>query len=125
MTPEIQHPPGAALGASIVAAVAPMLGSQHATIVLAALAGAMWACAARPTATRMQAAMLVLRLVLTSSVLAGLVGWWLETKVGIPVQYAPTAAAWAIAAVGDGWRDLIRIGVDRLRGAAKGGSNAL
>lgn len=120
MTPEIQHPPGAALGATLVAAVAPIVSSQHAVIVLAALAGSMWAVSARPTDTRMQAVLLVLRLVLTASVLAGLAGWALETKLGIPQQYAPAAAAWGIAAIGDGWRELIRIALARLTGAAGG-----
>lgn len=118
MTPDIQHPPGAALGATLVAAVAPLLGSQHAVIVLAALAGSMWAMAAKPTASRREAAWLVLRLVATASVLAGLIGWALETHLGIPGRYAPAAAAWAIGAVGDGWRDLIRAGLQRLLGAA-------
>lgn len=116
---DAQNPPGAAAAAALVAMVGPLAG-QHATIILAALAGAMWPLASRPTATRREAALLLLRLVLTASALGGLAAWLLETRLGVPSQFAPSAAAWAIGAAGDGWKDLIRAGLGRVRGGSTG-----
>jgi len=112
-------PPGAALAAALIALLGPMAG-EYTVIVLAALAGAMWPLSARPPAGRLDAALFVLRLVATATALGGLCAWLLQTHLGVPSQYAPAVAAWAIGAVGDGWRDLIRLGLDRLRGVAGG-----
>lgn len=121
MALDAQHPPGPAAAAALIALVGQLTG-QHATIILAALAGAMWPLSSRPTATRGEAALLLLRLVLTASALGGLAAWLLETRLGVPSQFAPSAAAWAIGAAGDGWKDLIRAGLDRVRGGSAGGA---
>jgi hypothetical protein len=113
MSLEAQQPPAAAAIGALIAMLGPLAG-QHATIVLAALAGAMWPLAARPTATKRAAALFVMRLVATAAVLGGVIAWALETHLGIPGQFTPTLAAWAIGAVGDAWPAVIRAGLRRL-----------
>jgi hypothetical protein len=88
-----------------VATLGPMAG-PYAVIVVSALAGAMWALAAAPTATRSAGAMLVLRLVLTAVMLTGGVAWLLETQYQWPVYQVLAPVAFVIGMVGDRWRSV-------------------
>lgn len=110
-------PPAAVLATALVAVFGPVFG-EYILIVFAALAGAMWPLSSMRTPTVWDGAWLVLRLVLTASVLGSFAAWVLETWANIPSQFAPAVGAWCIGALGDRWSDLIRIGFNRLRGAA-------
>lgn len=110
--------------AIIVAGAAPFTG-QYAVIVFAALAGALWPLAAAKTATRIEAAMLLVRLVGTAAALTYAVAWVLEQKAGVPASVGLSPVAFLIAAIGNRWGVLFDEAVERarraIRGAAAGG----
>lgn len=103
----------------IVAAATVLLGSavagEYAVIVLAALAGSLWALSSAETATRAQGAGLVLRMVLTATVLAGSFAWWAESQLELPSTHLVAPAAFVIAAVGNRWRAVLDALGERLR----------
>uniref|UniRef100_UPI0013002946 hypothetical protein n=1 Tax=Caldimonas tepidiphila TaxID=2315841 RepID=UPI0013002946 len=103
-------PPAAVLATALVALFGPVFG-EYLLIVFAALAGAMWPLSSMRTPTVWDGTKLVVRLVLTASVLGSF-------AAGIPSQFAPAVGAWCIGALGDRWKDLIKLGFDRLRGKA-------
>jgi hypothetical protein len=109
---------------SAAALISPFLG-QYAVIVFASLAGALWPLSSAPTATRRDGALLLLRLVVTAAALSGSVAWLIELKLGYPASKVMAPVAFAIAAGGDRWRDVVGRLKDevfsRLPGARKGG----
>lgn len=88
-----------------VALLGPMAG-PYAVIVLAALAGSLWALAQAPTATRSAGALLLLRLVLSAVVLTSGVAWWLEAQYQWPAHHVLAPVAFVIGMGGDRWRKL-------------------
>lgn len=99
----------AASGVSIVTVAIGLLGpaaGPYATIVLGALAGALWALSAAPTETRTAGASLVLRLVLTAVVLTGGAAAALEAQYGWPAHQLLAPVAFGIGMGGDRWRAL-------------------
>lgn len=116
----------AATGVSIVAVAIGLLGpaaGPYATIVLGALAGALWALSAAPTETRRAGAGLVLRLVLTAVLLTGGAAAALESQYGWPAHQLLAPVAFAIGMGGDRWRalgDIVVAMVGRRIGAADG-----
>lgn len=107
--------------AVIVAGAAPFTG-QYAVIVFAALAGALWPLAAAKTATRLEAAMLLVRLVGTAAALTYAVAWLLEQKAGVPASVALSPVAFLIAAIGNRWGLLFDEAVERARRVIRGGN---
>ena len=103
---------GAGIVAVSVAILGPMAG-EYAVIVLAALAGSLWALSRLSTASRVDAALLILRLVLTAVVLAGGAAWWLQTQYAWPAQQMLAPVAFAIGAVGDRWTAFFELLYDR------------
>ena len=102
--------PVAPVAVGIVAlsvALAGPLAGPYFVILLAALAGALWALAAEPTANRADAALLVFRLMLTATVLAGGLAWWLEHVYQWPAHQVLAPAAFIVGMGGNRWRALI------------------
>lgn len=95
----------AGLVAIAIALFGPLAG-QYAVIVLAALAGALWALSEAKT-RGVGSAMLLVRLILTALVLAGAPTWWLEMHYDLPAHQILAPVAFLIAAVGDRWRSAI------------------
>lgn len=91
-----------------VALLGPMAG-PYAVIVLAALAGALWALAQTPTANRSSGALLLLRLVLSAVVLTSGVAWFLEAQYAWPAHHVLAPVAFAIGMGGDRWRVLVDV----------------
>lgn len=118
-------PAGAGIVAVAITLVGPLAG-PYAVIVLSALAGALWALASSSTSTRFAGAILLLRLVLSSLVLTGVVAWWVESQYGWPAHHMLAPIAFAIAMGGDRWRGLAGRMVDvvarRISGGQGGGS---
>lgn len=95
-----------------VALLGPMAG-EYAVVVLAALAGSLWALSRETTLTRADGAWLVFRLVLTAVALTGFFVWLLEHYYAWPAHQLLSPLAFAIGAVGNGWPGV----VDRLKRA--------
>jgi hypothetical protein len=112
--------PQASVTALAVALISPLFG-QYAVIVFAALAGSLWPLSAAPTATRMDGAKLLLRLVCTSAALSGFVAWALEQKAGFPASQAMAPVAFLIAAMGNRWGELFDKIAQRLGSIIGGG----
>lgn len=110
---------GAGLATLMIALLGPAAG-EYATILFAALAGALWPLSARDGLTRPQGAMLVLRLVLTAAAFTGLLAWWVGGHWGLPATTLLAPGAFAIAAFGDNWRPLISAAGTRLRSLITG-----
>lgn len=106
------------LVALAIAFLGPAAG-EYAVIVLAALAGALWALQRMPTHTRADGALLVFRLVLTAVVLTGGAAWWLETQHQLPSQQVLAPIAFLIGGWGERLPALVDMLIDRLtkRGA--------
>lgn len=96
--------PQTSVAAVVVALLSPLTG-PFSVIVFAALAGAAWPLAAAETATRMQGAFLLIRLVLTSVTLTGFVAFLVEQQFGYPANKLLAPVAFLIAWFGDAWRD--------------------
>lgn len=111
--------PSVGIVAVAVALLGPMAG-EYAVIVLAALAGSLWALARADTPTRTHGALLVMRLVLTAIVLTGGVAWWLEASYEWPVHQMLAPVAFAIGALGERWQMAIEKGWERISGVIGG-----
>lgn len=94
------------LAALMIAVFGPAAG-EYATIVFAALAGALWPLSSRGDLSRREGAVVVLRLVLTSAALTGALAWWVERSWGVPATTILAPCAFVIAAFGDHWTALI------------------
>ena len=77
------------------------------TALMAALAGAMWPLAYTKTTTRRDGVLLLLRVTSTSVIFTGIAVWSMETKFGVPASKVHAPVAWALAAFGDNWWELI------------------
>lgn len=111
--------------AGIVAIGVAMLGplaGPYAVIVLAALAGALWALAQAPTATRSAGALLLLRLVLSAVVLTSGVAWLLESQYAWPAHHVLAPVAFAIGMGGNRWRSLADVIVAAISRRIGGGT---
>lgn len=99
------------LQALFVALLGPLAG-EHAVIVFAALAGALWPLSNTEGMTTGRGAMFLLRLVLTASVLTGIIAWWASKEYGIESSSILAPVAFGIGVIGDSWRVLFAKGVD-------------
>lgn len=93
------------LVALAIAALGPHAG-PYAAIVVAALAGALWALGDADTGSRRAGALLLLRLVATAVVLTVSISVALEQAYGWPAQQLLAPVAFAIGMGGDRWRAL-------------------
>lgn len=101
--PEPTSTSGISLAAISVALLGPMAG-PYALIVFAALAGALWPLSAADTMTRSAGAWLLLRCTLTAVVLTSALSLVLQNHWQIPANEALAPVAFAIGALGNGWR---------------------
>ncbi|WP_440105443.1 hypothetical protein [Acidovorax sp. BL-A-41-H1] len=101
--PEPTSTSGISLAAVSIALLGPMAG-PYALIVFAALAGALWPLSAADTMTRSAGAWLLLRCTLTAVVLTSALSLWLQKQWQIPANEALAPVAFAIGALGNGWR---------------------
>lgn len=99
-------PAAVGIVALAVAVLGPLAG-PYVVIMLAALAGALWALASEPTASRADAGLLVFRLMLTATVLAGGLAWWLEDVYKWPAHQVLAPTAFVVGMGGNRWRALI------------------
>lgn len=116
-------PSTAGLAAVMVALLGPAAGplvGEYAAIVLAAVGGALWPLAQRGEVTRLQGALLVLRLVITAAALTGIVAWWIERTWQVPAATATSPIAFFIAALGDRWGALLDAVAERAKGLIGG-----
>lgn len=95
-----------------IAVLGPMAG-PYALIVFAALAGALWPLSTMPTVTRAQGAAFLLRVVLGAVVLTSSAAYLIEHLYQVPAIESFALVAFAIGAVGNGWRPVLQ----GLRGA--------
>lgn len=107
--------------ALMVAALGPLAG-EYSVIVFAALAGALWPLSAAATATRREGALLLLRLVLTASVMTGAIAWLIQKYIGMPTSVALAPVSFLVAAIGDKWRDVLQWVLERVRAFLAGGA---
>lgn len=105
---------GVGLAAALIAALGPAAG-EYATIVFAALAGALWPLAQRAEITRTQGALLVLRLVMTAAVLTSIVAWWIESTWHVPAATTMAPVAFLISALGERWGGLLDSLAERVK----------
>lgn len=89
---------------------------EYAAIVFCALAGSLWALQRVKTDTRVDGALMILRLVLTAVVLTAPALWWLEANYHWPAGRMLPPVAFAIGAFGDRWPELIEKVRERLLG---------
>lgn len=101
--PEPTSTSGISLAAVSIALLGPMAG-PYALIVFAALAGALWPLSAADTMTRAAGAWLLLRCTLTAVVLTSALSLVLQNQWQIPANEALAPVAFAIGALGNGWR---------------------
>ena len=101
--PEPTSTSGISLAAVSIALLGPMAG-PYALIVFAALAGALWPLSAADTMTRSAGAWLLLRCTLTAVVLTSALSLVLQNQWQIPANEALAPVAFAIGALGNGWR---------------------
>lgn len=94
---------GISLTTLFVAVLGPLAG-PYALIVFAALAGALWPLSSAETETRAAGAWLLLRCTLTAVALTAFIGQGLDKFYGIPAIEALAPVAFAIGALGNGWR---------------------
>lgn len=101
--PEPTSTSGISLAAVSIALLGPMAG-PYALIVFAALAGALWPLSAADTMTRSAGAWLLLRCTLTAVVLTSALSLVLQNQWQIPANETLAPVAFAIGALGNGWR---------------------
>lgn len=94
---------GISLTTLFVALFGPLAG-PYALIVFAALAGALWPLSSTETETRAAGAWLLLRCTLTAIALTAFIGQGIDKLYGIPAVEALSPVAFAIGALGNGWR---------------------
>lgn len=106
-------PAGAGITAVAIAVLGPMAG-EYAVIVLSALAGSLWALSRSSLASRVDGAMLILRLVMTAVVLTSGLAWLLERHYEWPTHQVLAPLAFVIGALGDRWPGLVEALADRM-----------
>ena len=111
------------LTAVSVALLGPLAG-PYALIAFAALSGAMWPLSAATTTTKMAGAWLLLRCTLTALLLTAFLSGVLEQLAGIHSVESLAPVAFAIGALGNGWRpvfDALGAALAALLGRNNGG----
>lgn len=123
--PEPTSTSGISLAAVSIALLGPMAG-PYALVVFAALAGALWPLSAAETMTRKASFWLLLRCTLTAVALTSAMSLVLQSQWQIPANEALAPVAFAIGALGNGWRPVFEaVGtalqalLSRLGGGAK------
>ncbi|MFN7155090.1 MAG: hypothetical protein ACK4OE_15505 [Acidovorax sp.] len=101
--PEPTSTSGISLAVISIALLGPMAG-PYALIVFAALAGALWPLSAADTMSKSAGAWLLLRCTLTAVVLTSVISVVLQKHWQIPASEALAPVAFAIGALGNGWR---------------------
>lgn len=101
--PEPTSTSGLSLAAVSIALLGPMAG-PYVLIVFAAMAGALWPLSATDTISRSAGGWLLLRCTLTAVVLTSALSQVLQSRWQIPVNEAWAPVAFAIGALGNGWR---------------------
>ncbi len=101
--PEPTSTSGISLAAVSIALLGPMAG-PYALIVFAALAGALWPLSAADTMTRSAGFWLMLRCTLTAVALTSALSLLLQSRWQIPANETLAPVAFAIGALGNGWR---------------------
>lgn len=114
--PEPTSTSGISLAAVSIALLGPMAG-PYALIVFAALAGALWPLSAADTMTRSAGAWLLLRCTLTAVVLTSALSLLLQNQWQIPANEALAPVAFAIGALGNGWRPVFEAVGEAMRAA--------
>ena len=105
---------GISLTALAVALLGPMAG-PYALIALSALAGAMWPLSAAKTEDRVDGAWLLLRCTITAILLTGFLSGLIERSWGVKVVESLGPVAFAIGALGNGWRPVFQALGDAMR----------
>ncbi|GAA4425757.1 hypothetical protein [Acidovorax lacteus] len=128
--PEPTTSSGLSLAAVSIALLGPLAG-PYVVIVFAALAGALWPLSAAETMGRAAGAWLLLRCTLTAVVLTGALSVWLQSYWAVSATDALAPVAFAIGALGNGWRPVfdglgaaLQAIAQRLGGNANGGPRA-
>lgn len=91
------------LTAISVALLGPLAG-PYALIAFSALSGAMWPLSATETTTKLAGAWLLLRCTVTALLLTAFLAGLLERWVGLQPVESLAPVAFAIGALGNGWR---------------------
>ena len=110
------------LTAISVALLGPMAG-PYALIAFAALSGAMWPLSATETTTKLAGAWLLLRCTLTALLLTAFLAGLVERWLGVQPVESLAPVAFAIGALGNGWRpvfDAVGAALQALLGRAGG-----
>lgn len=110
------------LTALSVSLLGPLAG-PYALIAFAALSGAMWPLSAAETTTKLAGAWLLLRCTLTALLLTAFLAGLLERWSGVQPVETLAPVAFAIGALGNGWRpvfDAVGAALSALLGRAGG-----
>lgn len=89
-----------------IAVLGPMAG-PYALIIFAALAGALWPLSTMPTATRMQGAAFLVRVVAGAVVVTGSAAYAIESAYKVPAIESFALVAFVFGAMGNGWRPVL------------------
>ncbi len=101
--PEPTSTSSLSLAAVAIAFLGPAAG-PYAIIVFAAMSGALWPLSSTTTITRVAGAWLLLRCTLTAVMLTGGAAMILQRAYAIPAIESLAPLAFAIGALGNGWR---------------------
>lgn len=110
------------LTALSVSLLGPLAG-PYALIAFAALSGAMWPLSAAETTTKLAGAWLLLRCTLTALLLTAFLAGLVERWLGVQPVESLAPVAFAIGALGNGWRpvfDAVGAALSALLGRAGG-----
>lgn len=121
--PQTQAAAGVTLITLAVGVFGPQVG-PYIVILLASIAGSMWALSSANLATRMEGLWLLLRCVVTAIVLTSLIAQLLGPRMGLPVGEAYAVVAFVIGMMGNRWKKIIDTLQERIQGAiSNSGSN--
>lgn len=104
--PEPTSTAGLSLTAFAIALMGPFAG-PYSAIVFAALAGALWPLSSTEGLTRTAGAWLMLRCVLTATVLTSGASAFLAARYDIPPTELLSPVAFVLSAMGNGWKPVI------------------
>lgn len=99
----------AAAGVTLITLAVGMFGPQvgpYIVILLASIAGSMWALSSAELQTRLEGLLLLLRLVITAIVLTGLIAQFIGPWIGVPVSEAYAVVSFFIGMLGNRWQDI-------------------
>ena len=105
--PEPTSTAGLSLTAFAIALLGPFAG-PYSAIVFAALAGALWPLSSTDGLTRSAGAWLLLRCVLTATVLTSTASAALASQYDIPPTELLSPVAFVLSAMGNGWKPVIK-----------------